>query len=257
VHLVNGAPLDWHTKLLAAIRAAGPGAVASHLAAARIHGLPGFGRAGLELSVPRGRRFRRANLRVHESTDLDRCTIRCVDGVPVTDVARTLLDLARYVPERRLARSVEWCRRNGLVTWSTLIATLYRHARKGRHGVRRLRNVILANAHRDEITDSDFEYLVLSLVVESGLPEPELHHCVYDGERFVAEVDLAYPVLWIAIECDGPVHRDDPAVWEADKARRNDLNLLGWTVLEISWERFRSRPDAVIAEIRSALAARR
>jgi hypothetical protein len=257
VYLLNGAPFDWHTRMLATTLAAGDGAVASHLAAARIHGIPGFAYAGVELSVPRGCRFRRSGVRVHESTDLDRCTIRRVDGVPVTDPARTLLDLARYVPEQKLARSTEWCRRNDLVTWSDLIATLYRHARRGRHGVRRLRHVILAGAHRDEITDSDFEFLVLSLLLEHGLPEPALHHRVYDGERFVAEVDLAYPQHRVAIECDGDLHRDDPELWEADKAKRNDLNLIGWTVLEVSRKRYVSRPDAVLAEVRAALPVRR
>jgi very-short-patch-repair endonuclease len=156
---------------------------------------------------------------------------------------------------RRLARAVEWARREELVTWSSLISTLHRHARRGRPGIRRLRRVIAANAHREEIADSDFELLVLALLREHGLPEPVMHHRVIDGGRFVAEVDLAYPHLRIAIECDGGVHLEQE-VWEADHRRGNDLALLGWTVLHFTWERYQARPDAIVAEVQAALASR-
>jgi len=193
---------------------------------------------------------------VHTSTDLDRCERVVVDGVPVTDVARTLLDIGRLVGDRRLLRAIEWARREGKVDWPTLISTLARHARRGRPGIRRLRRVIVANVERDEITDSDFELLVLALIAEAGLPTPVLHHRVLDGERFVAEVDLAYPALQIAIELDGRVHLD-AEVHERDLARQNDLVLAGWTVLRFSYERYRRRPEQVVAEIRAAISAAR
>ena len=65
-----------------------------------------------------------------------------------------------------------------------------------------------------------------------------LHHKVFDGDRFVAEVDLAFPRLKIAIELDGS-HHLEAEVRERDLPRQNDLVLLGWTVLRFSWKRFR------------------
>ncbi|MEQ1787039.1 MAG: DUF559 domain-containing protein [Acidimicrobiales bacterium] len=253
VYRLAGIPVTWHTKVLGPILSAGPNAVASHHAAAALHGAPGFGRGVAELTIPRGEKFRRPELRVHTSTDLDRCTRMVVEGIPVTDPARTLLDVARTVGDQRLLRTVEWARRTGATDWTDLIATLAGHARRGRPGVRRLRRVIVANAHREEITDSDMEVLALALLREHGLPEPVLHFVVYDGTRFVAEVDLAYPELMIAIELDGSVHlRSD--VRERDLPRQNDLVLLGWTVLRFTWERLQRSPELLIAEI---LAARR
>jgi hypothetical protein len=252
---ISSAPESWTATMMACTLAAGQGAVASHLAAARLWGIPGFGKAGPELSIPRGRRYRRPGVRTHESTDLERCAVRAVEAVPVTDPARTLLDLGRYVGAQRLARAVEWSRREGLVDWSDLVATLHRHARQGRHGIRRLRRVIAAHADREEIADSDFELMVLALLAEHGLPTPVLHHRVLDGTRFVAEVDLAYVEARVAIECDGGVHLV-PEVREADARKGNDLALVDWLVLRVTWERFRARPELVIAEVRAALAQR-
>jgi hypothetical protein len=256
VYLIAGAPFDWGTRQLASVLAAGEGSAASIFAAARVWGVPGFASVAPELSIPRGRKYRRHGVRTHESTDLDRCRIMVRDGIPVTDPDRTILDLARYLGDRRLARVVESARRADLVTWSSLIRCLAAHARQGRHGVRRLRRTILAGAHREEITDSDLEFLVLGLLTEAGLPEPVLHHRVVDGERFVAEVDLAYPQWKIAIECDGAVHLVDE-VREKDLPRQNDLVLLGWDVLRFTTKRVLDRPESVVSEVRAAVAKRR
>jgi hypothetical protein len=164
-----------------------------------------------------------------------------------------LLDLARRLSDRRLLRAIESARRDKLTTWSELVACLARHARCGRPGITRLRRVISDNVHREEITDSDFELLVLVLLVERGLPEPVLHHVVRDGNgRFLAEVDLAFPEHKIAIELDGGDHLDRD-VFERDRPRQNELVLAGWTVLRFTWDAYRSGPDALVAAVRLAL----
>jgi hypothetical protein len=252
VYLISGAPLDWPARQLAAVLAAGPGAVTSHFAAARLWGLPGFTHASVELSVPRHHRPRHLEVRVHESTDLDRADVRTRDGIPVTGPARTVLDVGRFVGIQRLTRCAEAARRMGLVDRTALLDVVASHARQGRHGIGKLRAVILDGIDRSEVTDTDMELLVLGLIREAGLPEPVLHHEVYDGDRFVAEVDLAYPELMIAIECDGSVHLVEE-VRDRDLHRQNDLVLSGWVVLRFSYERVRRRPDLVVAEVRDAI----
>ncbi len=255
VYRIAGGPMDWEARQLAAVLSAGPGAATSHLAAARLWGIPGFALAPPEISVPRHSRRPRPSVIRHESTDLDRCQIVERAGIPVTDPDRTLLDMARKVGLRRLQRSVEAMRRDGHVTWTSLSTCLFAHARRGRPGIRKLRAVLLIDAHREEITDTDMELLLLGAIREAGLPEPVVGYEVYDGDRFVAKVDLALPELRIAIECDGSIH-DLPEVRERDLVRQNDLVLCGWLVLRISYDRFRQRPDAVIREIRDAIRSR-
>lgn len=254
---IAGTPLSWESRVLGLVLAAGPDALASHRCAAALWGFEGFARGTPELTVPRGQRFRRAAARVHESTDLDRAGRRVRDGIPVTDPARTLLDLARRVGDDRLLRSIESARRLHLTTWSELVVTLAKHARRGRPGIQRLRTVIAANIHREEITDSDFELLVLALLVENGLPEPVVHHVILgpDG-RHLAEVDLAYPTLRIAIELDGGDHQRRD-VFERDRPRQNGIVLEGWIVLRFTWEAFVNRPHEIVKSVRAAVALAR
>ena len=74
-----------------------------------------------------------------------------------------------------MLRAIEWARRSrqDLVVDADLRRwrdTLGADARASGGCARHPRN-----AHREEITDSDFELLVLALMREAGLPEPVLH----------------------------------------------------------------------------------
>ena len=81
-------------------------APASHYAAAALHGIPGFGRGRPEISHPA--RPRAPAHRTCGSTPAPTsiaaasCTI---DGIPATDIDRTILDLARTVGHERPAAS--------------------------------------------------------------------------------------------------------------------------------------------------------
>lgn len=249
VYRIAGVTWSYEARVMAAVLACRPDAVASHLCAARLLGI-GFAKAHPEISVPRGQNRRKVDVRVHESTDLERCTTRSVGGVPVTDPARTLLDLGRYIGSQALERAVEQARRDDLVDWPELIRCMAAHARPGRHGVQRLREVIAAGVSRIEVTDTDSELMALALIREHGLPEPTVHHRVYDDNRLIAELDLAYPDLLIDIEIDGFVH-NDPDVRRRDDARDHELRRLGWTVRRIWCEVPVQQPAVFLDIVRS------
>ena len=119
VHRPALAPSTWEAGLLAPILGARPDAriLASDLSAAALHGIPGYGRGRPELSTPAGYNLRRPGTRIRISTDLDRCSTVTIDGVPTTDLPRTLLDLGRSAGDARLLRAIEWARRERWVTW--------------------------------------------------------------------------------------------------------------------------------------------
>src|SRR5262245_3281039 len=89
---IGGAPASWKGDLLAAGWAGGTRAVGSHRSAAAVHDLTGGDTSIQEVTCPELRRARHDFI-AHETKELTEQDIEVVDGIHVTTVERTLLDL--------------------------------------------------------------------------------------------------------------------------------------------------------------------
>ena len=91
---------------MAAVMACGPGAALSHRDAAALWDLRQSNSAYIDVIVPSQNGRKRAGIRIHRSSRLqpDEVTVR--DGIPVTTVARTLLDLADVLERQALRRVI-------------------------------------------------------------------------------------------------------------------------------------------------------
>jgi very-short-patch-repair endonuclease len=249
-----GVPSTWASDLMAAVLAAGGDAVASHRSAAALWELEGSEQGGPEITIPISRTFQRKGIHVHRSTDLDRVEPIGQQGIPTTPVARTLLDLGAVWRRRQVHIAIDDARRRNLVTWDDLLSTLVAHARRGRNGVGTLRAIL--DDHLDEVTatESGLERLVVSVLLEAGLPRPALQYKVKIGGR-TFRVDLAYPDERVAIELDGQ-HHLRREVWESDHERQNAFVLAGWTVLRFTWRDYMDRRSALVQEIWTAIGHR-
>ena len=253
VYRLTGVPWTYEAQVLALIFAAGDGAVASFFCALRLLGL-GFRSAPPEISIPRDHFHRPDGARVHTSRDLGRCDILTLNGIPITDPARTILDVAQRLRPATLRRLIEQGRRAELLTWHDLIVCVATHARRGRRGIRKLRAVIAAGVADDEITDTDSELASLGLLREYELGEFTVHHRVYDDEgQLLAEMDFAFVDDMVDIEINGSVHLVDPKVQEKDEARDHDMRGRGWTVRRIWWEIPVREPERFIRIVRATL----
>jgi Protein of unknown function (DUF559) len=146
-------------------------------------------------------------------------------GIPITSVARTLLDLARSVSDRQLARAVREAVRLKRITIDGLGDSLgaYRSRRgTGRLGaiVARYTGLPVARAR------SGAEIRALQVLRDAGMPLPKLNMRIA-GE----EADLSWHGPRLIVEIDGaPFHRDvgedarKQAIWES----------AGWVVRRIS-----------------------
>lgn len=97
------------------------------------------------------------------------------------------------------------------------------------------------------------ESRVRCILVDAGLPEPELNIDVYDDDGlFLGCVDLAYPALKVAVEYHGLQHH---ATYAQDVERTARLRAAGWIVIEVTADVLR-RPEDLVARVRAALRKR-
>ena len=253
-----GVKRSWHHRASAAVLSARAPALISHRSAAWLYGIDEHQPGIIDITVPRHRRPKsRPGVQFHESRQFDvaTATAEVRDGLPVTGVARTILDACSVIPAmpERLDLFDE-ARRLKLVEWDDLWDCLLVHTGRGRPGLRRYRDVLLT---RDGTAPAGTKFARrVGLLLESaGLPPPVYEHPVAhpDGKYFI---DLAYLTpRKVAIECIGRIGHDFDRAFEMDPVRRNCLQLTGWLVLEITWRRFIHSPERVVAEVLQALQA--
>lgn len=249
VYLVAGAPLTAEVRLLAKVLSAGPDAVASHRSAAWLWDLGVDAPTMHEVTVGRARRPRTAALVVHQARDLVSVVAGRRRGIPVTDLGRTILDCASD-PAIDVQLLVDAARRHHRLSRTLLPAVVTAHARRGRPGLRRLREVVAL----DDMPHSDFERLVTRWLRANDVDGWALHHRVVVPEFGPIELDLAWPDRRVAWELEGADHRDRRLVHDRDTRRQNALALAGWTVFRLTYRRWVRRPEQVLAELRSTLA---
>jgi len=231
---------------LAAVLACGDGAVLSHRSAAAHWGLAETARARVEVVVPPGRGRGPVGIDVR-SACLSRADVAALQGVPVTSVARTLVDLAAVVRGGVLADAVDQAIRLGVYDHGALELQLSR----GRAGSAGLRVALADRQPGRAHTRSELERRCLDVLTAAGLPGPEVNVWLADAGY---EVDLLWRDARLVVELDGwTFHRSRPA-FEADRRRTVELQALGYTVLRFTWRQLEAQPRWVAARVGDHLA---
>jgi hypothetical protein len=104
VYSVGHARLSQEGEWLAAVLAAGEGAALSHLSAAKLWNVWRRAVRGIDVLAPRRRQVN--GVRVHTARRLDPCDMTVHNGIPVTTVPRTLVDLAEVLTAHQLANVI-------------------------------------------------------------------------------------------------------------------------------------------------------
>ena len=93
-----------------------------------------------------------------------------------------------------------------------------------------------------------------NLVADAGLPRPQLEYGVSDPSgAVIAEVDLAWVNERVVLELDSIRWHLNRRSFERDRARRNQMRVLGWSVLEVTWAQTIGSRRAFLDLIRRAL----
>jgi very-short-patch-repair endonuclease len=230
---------------MAAVLSAGRGAVLSHGSAAALWGFGGERGGRVEVSVPSwaGRRLKAID--VHRRPRLKASDLTSHEGIPVTGVVRTMVDIALRMAPSALERAINEADRLERIDPEALLAALDDYANQ--NGVGKLRRVLARPAFR--LTDSELERRFLRLVEVARLPIPET------GVRLNGfKVDFHWPSLGLVVETDGLHYHRTPAQQARDLLRDQAHAATGLATLRFTHEQVRFEPQYVCETLAAALA---
>jgi hypothetical protein len=224
VYAVGHRSLSWRGRWLAAVVAAGDGAVLSHTSAAALWEFlrPIQGPAHVTVAAA-VRRKSRPGLQVHRSRTLAPSHVTRRHGIAVTTPARTIEDLRGTVEPYLFRRAL-------------------RQAELAGHRV----------PHLDLVrrTRSDLELLFLALCEDHDLPWPLVNHCVH-GRL----VDFYWPQQRLVVETDSWQYHRGSVAMEDDHDRDLVLRGRGITTRRYTGDQLEAAPEAVAVDLRAALVA--
>ena len=230
VYAVGRPELSFEGRCRAAALACGPGAAVSHGPAGRLWGFAAWTGA-IHVTGPRSLDGH-PGVVVHRPRSFPPEDRVARDGVPVTSVARTLLDLAVGTPVERVGRWIHEAGVQRVFDPGDVWAVMERHP-----GHRGRRPLEAALALEVAPTRSGLERAFLPMVHAAGLPAALVNSRQWSGVAW-EEVDFCWPALGLIVETDGA--RYHASRWrrrrDAEKQRR--FEALGW--------RFRRVPELAI-----------
>jgi hypothetical protein len=239
-------PEDHWLTLLAWGRMLPPQSAFSGASAAWVHGLDLDPTDPVEVVVPRSSGIRnRLGLNVRRS-DVPAAELVSVRGLRVTALPPTLATICLQRPAVEALVAIDMAIRLGLIN----AAALYQYAEgaKGRQGAKRMRSLVAWAAP----AESPMETRLRWLLIQAGLPRPEVQAELSDSAGFAGRVDLYYPEARLVLEYDGGNHRERMV---EDNRRQNLLMNGGYRVLRFTAPDIYKRADIVISQVREGLTA--
>ena len=165
------------------------------------------------------------------------------NGVPVTSVARTLVDLAAVLGPDHLARA---CHEAGVlhaVTPADVTAVLRR--RPMSCGAAQLRRILNGEV---PVTLSKLEAGFLARLREAELALPQTNRPA-SGRR----VDCRWPLQRLTVELDSYQYHHSRNAWEQDRRREREAHGRGDDFRRYTYGDVFDHPEAMLSELRALL----
>jgi hypothetical protein len=230
VYAVGHAPLTPQGRAMAAVLAGGPGTLLSHRSAASLWALQPHHGGPVHITSARKHRGRPGI--VHHWTRHPP-QARNRQGIPVTELARTLVDLADVAGHDELEQAIRAAER------------LHRFDRAhlrpidGRRGTRRLTT-------RRPFTRGHLERLFLRFVADAGLVPPQMN--VPFGPY---ELDALWREAGVVVEIDDWDTHGTREAFEADRARDRAVSVAGLRPVRVTHEDLTTGALALAAQFRA------
>jgi len=248
VYAVGHTALKPEARWVAAVLAAGPGAVLSHRTAGAHWGVL----SSVQVEVTAAREVERAGMVVHFAR-LPPDEITAIDGIPVTTVPRTLLDLAAVLRPARVERAVNEAEYLRLTDPLSLCDLLTRYPR--RKGSATIRAILEAGRAGSDRQRSELESAFVEFLDEHGLPRPAMNQHVEAGGTLY-ECDCVWRDARLVVELDSRSAHDTTAGFERDRARDRALAVAEWRVVRVTWRALHEDPAGLAADLREVTSQR-
>ena len=244
VYAVGHTALTARGRRIAAVLACGAGAVLSHETAADHWNIRPSASPRIHVSIPSRSGRRRPGITIHRPRRLPAHEVALHEGLAITSVARTLLDLADVVGVPQLRRAIERADDLRLLEPQPVDDVL------AEHPGRRVRKVERALAQADfgfkrSALESDF----LALCKRYDLPRPEVNVQVAGHE-----VDFLFREQGLVVETDGWTTHRTRRAFEDDRRRDVDLARLGLRHIRLTHDRIAGEAAGVADDLSSLLA---
>jgi len=240
-------------RWLAAVLACGDHAALSHRSAAHLHELRATTRTGIDVIVAGRTAHRHPGIDLHRSVNLTIDDVTTVRRIPVTTLARTLLDLAAVTSRHQLGRAIHQADLLRLLDVHAIARQLARNPHAP--GARRLRAELDLPT---ELNDSPLEDRFLAAWRASGGPAPERRPYIDPGD---GGIPLRPDFVWrdpkVAVETDGRGTHDTRHAFEDDRLRDQRLIAAGWVVIRVTDRQLNEDLPRILELIRGQLVRRR
>ena len=250
VYAVAGTRDTFEFRVMAAVLAAGEGAVASGRCAAALYGLRRIRCDLVEVTVS-GRHAPRLAGFVSHRRDLLTAADRSKIGViPVTAPAWTLLDLAASGSESaRVGGALDDVLVRKLASLGRIERLLTRADGLHLPGAGLLAELVEERRRGKRPSDTGLEDELLEVFRAFGLLEPVRQFVLPLPGGGTARFDAAYPELLLGFEADGDAFHKGLLDRMRDEARDEQCGLVGWTVRRYGTDDIRLRPAGIADEV--------
>jgi hypothetical protein len=232
LYLLSDHPRTWEVDALAACLTRGPAARLAFSSAAKVFGLVEGQRhdGHVEVLVRHGTAYPSSEaVTVHRTRRLVSADVAIYGVLPVTTVARAVVDLATQLDDAKVERLVDDSLVRGLTSVPLLSGCLSRNSGRGHRGGASVRSALALWEHG--VMQSHAEVATARWLRQSGFPAPVAQMAVTgtDGHRWF--VDFGWPAFRAVLEVDSFAHHHGPRKLSRDHERRSAIEAAGWRVL--------------------------
>ncbi len=182
----------------------------------------------------------------------DGAPLTMLNGRPTTSASWTAIEVARTLRRPRALATLDAALRSGHCDAAALSRAAADHS--GRRGIVVVRDLLeLADGRAESPMESEARLVM----IDGGLPPPDLQYQIIDGRGRLQRFDFAWPDRLLAAEYDSEQWHAGADAWRRDREKWAAVQEIGWTVVPILRDDVRVRQREFVDRMWRHLGGRR